>query len=326
MKLKLPFRRPHPGPAQATADRTAAAQPPYPEAFVVCHGLVRIYKVADLETVALQGLDLEVQQGEMLAIVGNSGSGKTTLLNIIGGLDRPSAGRVWVAGRDLLELSDHELSIYRREMVGFVWQQSGRNLIPYLSTLENVQVPQILAGRAAGSARARATELLEAVGLGDRLDHVPARLSGGEQQRAAIAVAMANRPRLLLADEPTGEVDTVTAAGIYALFRRVRAEYGVTVIIVTHDRNVAAHVDRVVAVRDGKVSTETTRRQTEGEGEAEPSEHLEELVVVDGAGRLQIPAELRERFGLRGRVRVEAADGHIAIIPVADKRPEENRK
>ncbi len=285
------------------------------DAFVVCQGMVKIYKVADLETVALQGLDLEVRRGEILAIVGNSGSGKTTLLNILGGLDRPSAGRIHVGGQNLLELSDAELSRYRREKLGFVWQQSARNLIPYLTALENVQLPMIIAGRASGLCAARARELLVAVGLERRMHHRPLQMSGGEQQRVAIAVAMANAPDILLADEPTGEVDTETARSIYGVFHLMNRDYGTTIIIVSHDRAISSYVDRVVVVRDGKVSTETTRRQSILV-DRRAEEALEELVVLDAAGRLQIPRELVERFGIKGRVRVEAAGDHIAIIPI----------
>lgn len=285
--------------------------------FIECEGLVKIYKVADLETVALQGLDLQVRKGEVLAVVGNSGSGKTTLLNVLGGLDRPSAGRVYVGGQNLLELSDSALSLYRREKVGFVWQQSSRNLIPYLSALENVQVPMVLMGRAGSSRLGRAKELLAAVGLESRACHRPAQLSGGEQQRVAIAVAMANSPEILLADEPTGEVDSEAAVAIYSTFRRMSQVFGTTVILVSHDRLIADYVDRVVAVRDGKVSTETMRRESE-HGILKDGDKLEELVVLDSAGRLQIPRDLVEVFKLKNRVRVEAADGHIVIIPVAD--------
>ena len=298
-------------------ERWSAPESTVIKSFISCQSLVKIYKVADLETVALQGLDLEVRKGEILAVVGNSGSGKTTLLNVLGGLDQPSAGRVFVDSQNLLELTDAELSRYRREKVGFVWQQSGRNLIPYLTALENVQVPMMLMGRSRVSRLSRANELLAAVGLEARANHRPSQLSGGEQQRVAIAVAMANSPEILLADEPTGEVDTDAAIAIYDVFHTVRSSYGTTVIIVSHDRTIANFVDRVVAVRDGKVSTETTRRESESGDEQDKGE-LEELVVVDSVGRLQIPRELVERFGLRGRVRVEAADGHIAIIPVAD--------
>ncbi|HEY3342680.1 MAG TPA: ABC transporter ATP-binding protein, partial [Anaerolineae bacterium] len=179
--------------------------------FILCDNLVKIHKIADLEVVALQGLDLEVKQGELLGIVGASGSGKSTLLNILGGLDRPSAGRVVVGGRDLLKMSDAALTTYRRTQVGFVWQQGARNVIPYLSSESNVELPMILAGHAGGAARKHAGELLDAVGLADRRHHYLGQLSGGEQQRVAIAVALANSPSLLLADEPTGELDSTTA-------------------------------------------------------------------------------------------------------------------
>ena len=310
IRLRVEPRR----PVQVDLEPEDIGATPMPEDFVLCQGLVKIYKVVDLETVALQGLDLEVRRGELLAIVGNSGSGKSTLLNILGGLARPSAGRIYVDGTNLLELSDHELARYRRDRVGFVWQQSGRNLIPYLSALENVQLPTLIAGTSGKSGAGWARELLTAVGLGERQHHRAAELSGGEQQRVAIAVAMVNRPQLILADEPTGEVDSETAAAIYSLFRWINHEFGTTVIIVSHDRNIASQVGRVVHVRDGKVSTEVTRRVEEKAG-AEAKEELEELVVLDAAGRLQIPADLVEKFGLKGRVRVEARDGQVVIIP-----------
>lgn len=328
-KLHLPGRRTESFARASTPDLSRRQEEPDTQearavdSFIQCQGLVKIYKVADLETVALQGLDLEVRRGEILAVVGNSGSGKTTLLNILGGLDKPSAGRVYIAGQNLLKLSDAELSRYRREKVGFVWQQSSRNLIPYLTALENVQVPMILTGLPLGARLARARDLLTTVGLEARANHRPSELSGGEQQRVAIAVAMANSPEILLADEPTGEVDTDSAIAIYDVFRKLRSSFGTTIIIVSHDRAIANFVDRIVAVRDGKVSTETSRREIETRDEQEKGE-LEELVVLDSVGRLQIPRELVERYGLRGRVRVEAADGHIAIIPVQDTDRREN--
>jgi putative ABC transport system ATP-binding protein len=228
--------------------------------FILCDNLVKIYKGADLEVVALQGLDLTVTAGEMLGIVGASGSGKSTLLNILGGLDRPSAGRVTVDGRDLLKLSDRDLDRYRRAEVGFVWQQTGRNLIPYLTARENVELPMTVAGAGLLAKRQRSRELLEAVGLWEHRHHRLAQLSGGQQQRVAIAVALANRPRLLLADEPTGEVDSATAQGLLDLFRALNRSYRLTTVIVTHDPQIARQVDRVVAIRDGRTSTETIRR------------------------------------------------------------------
>ena len=299
------------------------------EPLIICDNLVKIYKMADLEIVALQGLDLVVEEGELMALVGPSGSGKSTLMNILGGLDRPSAGRVVVDGRDLLKLSDTRLNKYRREEVGFVWQQPSRNLISYLSAIENVRLPMTVAGVGAREKRRRSIELLEAVGLGERKRHRLAEMSGGEQQRVAIAVALANYPRLLLADEPTGEVDSQMAQEILGTLRKLNREIGVTIIIVTHDPRIASEVDRVIAIRDGRTSTETTRQvlaplsifengEPNGEEDLE-SEHevtYEELVVLDTAGRLQIPRDYLEEFGIGDRARVEVTDDGILIRAV----------
>ncbi|HLH73562.1 MAG TPA: ABC transporter ATP-binding protein, partial [Chloroflexota bacterium] len=222
---------------------------------IFCENLVKIYKVADLEAVALQGLDLQIQKGELMAIIGNSGSGKSTLLNILGGLDRPSAGRVLVGGRDLLKMTEGQLVKYKREVVGFVWQQTARNMLPYLTAIENVELPMVISGNYNAKQRAWARELLEVVGLSGRMKHKLSEMSGGEQQRVAIAIGLANRPPLLLADEPTGSVDTKTAATIFDMFRHIRDQYGTTIVIVTHDPKVMSKVDRVVAIRDGKTAT-----------------------------------------------------------------------
>jgi ABC-type lipoprotein export system ATPase subunit len=290
-----------------------AGQGPY----VLCEDLFKIYKIADLEVVALRGLDLAIQQGEVVAIVGASGSGKSTLLHILAGYDAPSAGRVTVGGRDLLRITPREVEDYRREHVGFVWQQTSRNLFPYLSTLENVALPMMLTDMPAAARRARAEELLKLVGLGHRMDHTPERLSGGEQQRVAIGVALANHPPLLMADEPTGELDDATAAEILDLFGRVNQELGTTVLIVTHDPDIAYKVDRVVMIRDGKMSTEIRRKLTfQAVSDAEDSDQvLEEFTLVDGSGRVQLPREFldRLRFGARARVRLE--DGKVTLAP-----------
>lgn len=292
---------------------------------IVCDNLVKIYKVAHLEVVALQGLDLVVSPGELLGIVGASGSGKSTLLNILGGLDRPSAGRIWVEGNDLLKLSDRGLDRYRREKVGFVWQQSARNLIPYLTAIENIELPITLAGQAGPAKKERAEALLEMVGLADRKSHYLSELSGGEQQRVAIAVSLANNPKLLLADEPTGEVDEATSLTIYNTFKRLNQEFGITILIVTHDQGIAHHVDRVVAIRDGKTAAETVR-QSKNNGKSKLAEDdltdsseeiiFEELTVLDSAGRLQVPKDYLEKFNIRGRVRLEETDEGILIVPV----------
>lgn len=293
------------------------------EPAIVCDNLVKIYKVADLETVALQGLDLVVGQGELLGMVGASGSGKSTLMNILGGLDRPSAGRVWVDGSDLLKSSDADLNVYRRTKVGFVWQQGARNLIPYLNAQENVELPMTLAGQTGRTMRRWAAELLEMVGLGERRGHRLSELSGGEQQRVAIAVALANRPSLLLADEPTGEVDSETALRIYNIFQTLNRELNLTTVIVSHDPGIARHVDRVVAIRDGRLAAETVRQSRGGfedtlHVDGHHDDLYEELTVLDAAGRLQIPKEFLAQLNIKGRVRVELTDDAILIRPVAN--------
>ncbi len=316
---------------------------------IICENLVKIYSLTGIEVIALQGLDLTVQDGEMLGIVGASGSGKSTLLNVLGGLDRPSAGRVVVNDRDLLKLTNAELDAYRRTQVGFVWQQTTRNLVPYLTAYENVQLPMRLTRTSGSERRHRALELLESVGLSARLGHLPAQLSGGEQQRVGIAVALANRPQFLLADEPTGEVDTATALEIYAALRQVNQAYHMTLLIVSHDPGIARHMDRVVAIRDGKTSTETVRSQGKGAAPTASAQapapaaaaaetslpsaltpaaapatalshhHFEELIVLDSAGRLQIPREYLETLDIGDRVRVELEDDHLTIRPVAGR-------
>jgi ABC-type lipoprotein export system ATPase subunit len=279
---------------------------------IVCEGLVRIYKVADLEVVALQGLDLVVGVGEMIAIVGASGSGKSTLLNILGGLDAPSAGRAVVAGHDLGQMGRRERTRYRRRVVGMIWQQTARNLLPYLTAQENVELPMTLDGRHGRSERA--TRLLELVGLGERREHRPDRLSGGEQQRVAIAVALANEPEVLFADEPTGELDTTTSSEVFGLLRRVNEEVGTTIVIVTHDALVSEQVQRTVAIRDGRTSTETVRRSTY----SDTGEHTlvsEEFAVLDRAGRLQLPKAMVAALGLKDRVRLRLEDDHVEVWP-----------
>jgi ABC-type lipoprotein export system ATPase subunit/bifunctional DNA-binding transcriptional regulator/antitoxin component of YhaV-PrlF toxin-antitoxin module len=295
--------------------------------FIVCDNLVRIYKILELEVVALQGLDLTVAPGEMLGIIGASGSGKSTLLNILGGLDRPSAGGVTVGGQNLLKLSDRALDRYRRTQVGFVWQQTGRNLIPYLSARENVELPMTISGAGFLEKRARSRELLEAVGLWEHRKHRLSQLSGGQQQRIGIAVALANRPSLLLADEPTGEVDSATAQDVLALLHDLNQGYGLTTIIVTHDMQIARRVDRVVAIRDGRTSSDMGRGRGEGveiaRGEQKDAPTAEdtysEHVVLDSAGRLQIPKDYLEETGIGDRATVEVTAEGILVRPVAGR-------
>lgn len=280
------------------------------EIFIECENLVKIYKIADLEVVALQGLDLTVRGGEMMALVGPSGSGKSSLMNILGGLDTPTAGRVRVGNYNLLELTRSQQTIYRRNEVGFVWQQTARNLLPYLTARENVELPMALNGIRPRDRREYATFLLESVGLGDRMDHRPDRLSGGEQQRVAIAVGVANKPRLLLADEPTGEVDSEAAEIIFSVLHQLRDELGVTIIIVTHDVMVARAVDRVIGMRDGLTSTEILRKR---DGDVLVSD--EEFAILDRAGRLQLPEAYIENLDMEERVLVKLREDHIGVYP-----------
>ena len=281
---------------------------------IECDGLVKIFKVADLEVVALQGLDLLVDRGEFVAIVGASGSGKSTLLSILAGLEVPSAGRVVVDGHLVAEMDAGERTAYRRSVLGFVWQQTARNLLPYLSARENIELPMLLEGMSRKKRRARATELLELTSLTDRADHRPGMLSGGEQQRVAIAVALANEPALILADEPTGELDTATAHEVFDLLRGVNRNLGVTILVVTHDPLVSDQVSRTIAIRDGRTSTETLRRRAM----TEAGDHhviAEEYAVLDRVGRLQLPKALVEALGLRRRVRLVLEPDHIEIWP-----------
>ncbi|MCR8845703.1 ABC transporter ATP-binding protein [Paenibacillus sp. SC116] len=276
-----------------------------------CEGLVKIYKSNDLEVVALQGLNLTVKEGEMMAIIGNSGSGKSTFLNILGGLDRPSAGTIQVGEWNLLKITDDQLVKYKRDTVGFIWQNNARNLLPYLTALENVEMPMMLSGRLD---RAYAKQLLEWVGLGHRLNNKLQQLSGGEQQRVAIAISLANKPKLLLADEPTGSVDTQTSDLIMDIFRKMNKELGVTVVIVTHDLSIAGKVDRVVAIRDGLTSTEFIKRNP---GLDEAGKGLQEIheayVVVDRVGRLQVPKDYLEALNIDDKASMEL-DGDKIII------------
>ncbi|MBB2943758.1 ABC-type lipoprotein export system ATPase subunit [Actinoplanes lutulentus] len=280
---------------------------------IVCDGLVRIFRTEGVEVVALQGLDLVVDRGELLAVVGASGSGKSTMLNILSGLDEPTAGVARVAGFDLLGLSAKRRLEYRRKIVGFVWQQTARNLLPYLSAQENVSLPMKLAGSVK---RDRALELLDMVGLADKAGRRPDQMSGGEQQRCAVAVALANDPEVLFADEPTGELDEATADEVFGALRTVNAELGVTVVVVTHDMNVAGQVRRAVAIRDGKTASEV-RRSARIAADGTEEHVTEEYAVLDRAGRLQLPAAFVEALSLRDRVRLNLEPDHVEVRPSA---------
>ena len=291
---------------------------------ISCENLVKIYKTSEIEVVALQGLDLNVDKGELMAIVGNSGSGKSTLLNMLGGLDRPSAGQLYVDGKNLLKFTDRDYVEYKRRTVGFVWQNNARNLVPYLTAVQNIELPMMLVG--GRKRRKRALELLDKVGLIKRKNSRLDQMSGGEQQRVAIAIALANDPKLLLADEPTGSVDTKTSNTILDIFKELNKNDGLTIVIVTHDVKLAKHIDRVVAIRDGRTSSEIVRKRSYREdleamgdvtlsgepadGEEEDFTH-EELVVLDRSGRLQLPKDYMDALKLKGgdKVKVELDEG-----------------
>lgn len=296
-------------------DRARARPDAYGEhALIACDNLVRIYQSEGIEVQALQGLDLLVDPGEEIAIVGASGSGKSTLLSVLSGLDVPTAGRVRVGPWDLMAMSARERVEYRRSMVGFVWQQTGRNLVPYLTAAENVALPQALAGVRSAARQRRATELLDQLGVGYCADRRPGQLSGGEQQRVAIGVALANSPQVLFADEPTGELDTATSVEVFDTLRAANRELGVTVVIVTHDASVSEHVQRTVAIRDGRTSSEVLRRTHTDEHGTEQVV-AEEYAVLDRAGRVQLPAEYREALELSGRVRLALETRHVEVWP-----------
>ena len=297
---------------------------------IECENLVKIYKTKDIEVLALQGLELRVDKGEMMAIIGNSGSGKSTFLNMIGGLDRPSAGRLIVDGKDLFKLSDAELVEYKRRTVGFVWQNNARNLVPYLTAWQNVQMPMLFE-KDVKHKKQRALELLELVGLGHKKHSRLTQLSGGEQQRIAVAIALANNPALMLADEPTGSVDAKTGAYILDVFRTINRETGLTIVIVTHDPLLAKKVHRVVAIRDGKISSERIMKQSylnrlqDIDAFTEVHEVQDEYAILDRAGRLQIPKEMLEKLEVSGnRLKVALHDGKIVLENPTEESAEQN--
>ncbi len=299
------------------------------DVIISCDNLVKIYKTDEIEVVALQGLDLEVKKGELMAIVGNSGSGKSTLLNMLGGLDKPSAGSLYIDGRNLLKFNENDYIDYKRNVVGFVWQNNARNLVPYLTALQNVEMPMLLKG--AKEKRERATYLLKKVGLEKRMNSRLDQMSGGEQQRVAIAIALANKPKILLADEPTGSVDSKTSAAILDIFKELNKSEGITIVIVTHDVKLAKHIDRVVAIRDGRTSSEIIRKRSYAEdlnelenagnvpqGQQGEEEEIvqEELAVLDRSGRVQLPKEYLDALGIKGgsKVKVELGEEKDRIV------------
>jgi ABC-type lipoprotein export system ATPase subunit len=301
--------------ATARRDRPAYGH----DALITCDRLVRIFTTDGIEVQALQGLDLLVREGELMALVGASGSGKSTLMNILAGLDTPTAGAARVAGHDLLTMTAKDRLAYRRDTIGFVWQQTSRNLLPYLTAAQNIALPMQLTGshgrRSRRAHTERALELLELLGIAECRDRRPHQMSGGQQQRVAIGAALANSPSVLLADEPTGELDSHTAEQVFAAFRTANEALGTTIVIVTHDQAVAGEVRRTVAIRDGRTSTEVLRRSEVDETTGHETVVAREYAMLDRAGRLQLPAEYTEALGMRDRVGLELEPDHIAVWP-----------
>lgn len=285
---------------------------------ILCENLVKIYKTKETEVLALQGLELRVEKGEFIAIIGSSGSGKSTFLNLLGGLDRPSAGKLYVDGKNLFKMTESQLVAYKQKTVGFVWQNNARNLLPYLTAVQNVELPMLFCEPK--ERHERAIELLTLVGMVHKKDSRLNQLSGGEQQRIAIAIALANRPKLLLADEPTGSVDQKTSDAVLDVFRKLNTELGITIVIVTHDINLAKKVNRVVMMRDGKTSIERIMKEEYVKenlhGFIEEDTH-EEYAILDHAGRVQIPREMLDEIGVDSKKIRMSVDGDKIVITKA---------
>ncbi len=290
-------------------------QPPAAaDGMIVCDRLVRIYSGAGIEVQALQGLDLLIAEGELVALIGAAGTGKSTLMNILAGLDTPTAGTVWVAGHNLGAMTSRERLAYRRSVAGFIWQQTSRNLLPYMTARQNVLLPMRLSSFGRRERLRRAGLLLDTLGITHCADRTPDRMSGGEQQRAAIATALANQPKVLLADEPTGELDSATAQDVFSALQTANTELGVTVLVVTHDPAVSSQVRRTIAIRDGKTSSETIRHSATDEL-GETTLHAREYATLDRAGRVQLPREMTRRLRMRNRVELQEESDHIGVWP-----------
>ena len=280
------------------------------ELMIDCQDVYKIYKASELEVVALRGLDLTVKKGEVIGIVGASGSGKSTLLNLLAAYDLPSAGKVNINGKNLADFSSVDVYKFRANEIGFILQQPSANLFPYLTAKENVQLPNLLN---ANQSEESPEKLLEIVGLGNRMFHLPKMLSGGEQQR--VAIALANNPSILLADEPTGELDEKTSMEIFDVFRRINEELGTTIIVVSHDPNISQRIGRVLMIKDGKIGIEIRRKDGFSgiSNSLDRVELLEEISVFDAQDRLQIPEEYLKQTGIENTAIISIKGDEIII-------------
>ncbi len=274
-----------------------------------CTGLYKIFKVSDLEVVALRGVDLDIGYGELISIVGASGSGKSTLLNILAGYESPSAGDVQVGNFDLLGINQKEAVEYRKSEVGFVWQQTGKNLVPYLDIYSNIELPMMASDLSKKERSSRVDSLIEFLNLNSVSSRLPENISGGEQQVSAIAVALANQPPLLLADEPTGELDDETSTMVLEKMRYVNENYGTTVVIVTHDPKIEDHVNRSIGMRDGKVVKEVLRKKKK----------KSEFVVIDSFGGVQIPQEILSKSKIESKASLTSDKSKISLNKIISK-------
>lgn len=273
--------------------------------FIMCKQVVKAYRVGEHEIVALRGIDFQMEKGEMVAIIGPSGAGKSSLLNLLGGLDNPTAGQLVVDGQNLLDLKGRHLSYYRLTKIGFIWQQVDRNLIVHRNALGNVTLPMMLAGVPIWERRRRARDLLSAVGLDGFAQARSEQLSGGQQQRVAIAVALANRLQLLLADEITGSLDRDSAVQVMDLLMRLREQYGLTILMVTHDMDIARYADRILTLRDGALGEDLSHLGAVGP-------------TLDNQGRIQLPDAVRQQLLEAGRIAVEVRPEGVLLRPETD--------
>ncbi len=279
-----------------------------------CNDVIKIYydPVSDVKVAALRGIDLTVAEGELIALIGTSGSGKSTLINLIGGNDRPSSGDIAFKGRLLNQMTEKQLNEYRRMHIGFLFQLPERNLVWDLTAIRNVMLPMKLREEIPLSEqKRRAKELLKRVGLGERGHHKPSQLSGGEAQRAGIAVALANDPELILADEPTGELDSVTTFKIIELFKELNRDLGKTLIVVTHDHRFANMTNRALRILDGRIIG--LHRAIDPK---KSLDHREEVIFVDNHGNFRIPDKYRNKVGIKNHIKLKIIENKLMIIPV----------